>query len=35
MTWFFKILSIKMTQFINFNDTVYKFLSTKHKIYKL
>ena len=35
MTRFFKFLSIKMTQFITVNDTVCKFLSIKHKIYKL
>ena len=29
MPQFFQFLSIKMTQFINFNDTVHKFLSIK------
>ena len=30
MTRFFKILSIKMTQFIKVNDTVYKKLITQN-----
>ena len=29
MSQFFQILSIKMTYFINFNDTLHKFLSIK------